>query len=215
MSSVAAAESRETDRLKALSDGVIAIAITLLVIEITVPIVPSGESTDVLPRLVVEQWHEFFGFVLSFFVIGLYWTLHRRVFMYLDRHDRTILWLNLLFLLFVAFLPYASSMFSTYPTRFGVVFYAGIQVLTGLSLAGLWAYSMRKSLFRDGVPTHIARVQGARFLATPIVFLLSIPLAFFDSMLGILAWFLLLPMNAAVETRLKDGVGESSDETTS
>jgi uncharacterized membrane protein len=215
MPSVAEVESRETDRLKAFSDGVIAIAITLLAIEITVPVVPPGDSVGVLPGLVAEQWPDFFAFALSFFVIGLYWTLHRRVFMYLDRHSKPILWLNLVFLLFVAFLPYASSMFSRYPGRFGVVFYAGVQVLTGLSLAVLWAYSMRKSLFKDGVPTAVARIQGARFVGTPLVFLLSIPIAFVSPTLATLGWLLLLPVNAAAEVRLRGAAGAQPDETAS
>ncbi len=65
-------ESNETDRLLALSDGVIAIAITLLVLEITVPEIPVGGPLSVLPDLILDQWHEFFGFVLSFLVIASY-----------------------------------------------------------------------------------------------------------------------------------------------
>jgi len=74
----------ETDRLIALSDGVIAIAITLLVLEITVPTVPAGSSLSVLPELVLEQWDEFVGYALSFLVIGLYWVLHRHIFVHID-----------------------------------------------------------------------------------------------------------------------------------
>lgn len=104
--------ARETDRLIALSDGVIAIVIALLVLEIAVPEIPPGASLSVLPDLVAEQWHEFFGYVLSFLTIGMYLVLHRRV-AQIDAHDRRLLWLNLLFLLFVAFVPYATSMFAT------------------------------------------------------------------------------------------------------
>ncbi|MFB6130933.1 MAG: TMEM175 family protein [Salinigranum sp.] len=212
MISAAEFEARETDRLKAFSDGVIAIVITLLVLEISVPVVPPGSPSGTLPGLVAEQWHELFGFAFSFLIIGLYWMLHRRVFLYIDRHDRTILWLNLVFLLFVAFVPYAVSMFTTYPTFFGVAFYAGVQVLAGLSLAALWAYSARTSLFKDGLPTRVARVQGARFLATPFVFLLSIAVAALDPTLAILSWFVLLPVNAGFEARLKSDLGERTDD---
>ncbi|SIS10077.1 TMEM175 family protein [Natronorubrum thiooxidans] len=112
-------ESEETDRLIALSDGVIAIAITLLVLEISVPTVPAGSTTAVVPDLTAEQWPEFVGYVLSFLVIGLYWTLHRRVFVYVEGHDRSVVWLNLMFLLLVAFVPYATSVFVAYPTGVG------------------------------------------------------------------------------------------------
>ena len=118
-------ESEETDRLVALSDGVIAIAIaiTLLVLEITIPEVPSGNATAALPRLILEQWPDFLAYVLSFLVIGLYWSLHRRTFIYISQHDRGLVWLNLVFLL-VAFIPYGTSLFSRYPSRFGMIFYA-------------------------------------------------------------------------------------------
>ncbi|WP_255198488.1 TMEM175 family protein [Halorarius litoreus] len=201
-------EARETDRLKAFSDGVIAIVITLLVLEITVPELPPGAAVTTLPGVVFEQWPEFFGFTLSFLVVGLYWTLHRRVFLYIDRHSKGVLWLNLVFLLFVAFIPYAVSMFTTYFTTFGVVFYALVQAVTGLSLMVLWAYSMRKSLFRDGLPTHIAQVQGLRFLATPVIFFVSIPLAIVAPLFGVLSWLLVLPVNAAFESRLASDLGD-------
>lgn len=214
MPSAATLESRETNRLKAFSDGVIAIVITLLVLEITVPELPPGRSTDLLARLVLEQWAEFFAFVLSFLVIGLYWILHRRVFLYVTRHDRAVLWLNLVFLLFVAFVPYAASMFTTYFTAFGVGFYAAIQVFTGFSLFVLWAYSARRSLFEDGLPTRIARVHGARFLATPLIFLVSIPVATVSPTIAVLTWLLVIPVNGAFEARLRSDLGEQPADST-
>ncbi|WP_327050816.1 TMEM175 family protein [Halomicrococcus gelatinilyticus] len=194
-------ESAETGRLIALSDGVFAIVITLLVLEITVPTLPPGASTSDLPSLVVEQWQEFFGYVLSFLVIGLYWILHRRVFAYVDRHDRPLLWLNLLFLLVVGFLPYATAMFSTYPGRFGVMFYAGAQALTGFVLATTWAYAARKDLVAEGLTSRLVGIQAARFVASPLVFLLSMGVALADPLLAIATWVLLVPVTAFFETR--------------
>lgn len=194
-------ESEETDRLIALSDGVFAIVITLLVLDVTVPTLPPGASTSELPSLVVEQWQEFFGYVLSFLVIGLYWILHRRMFVYVDRHDRRLLWLNLLFLLVVGFLPYATAMFSTYPGRFGVMFYAGAQALTGFVLAATWAYAARKELVAEGLTSRLVRIQAARFVASPLVFLFSMVVALVNPLLGIGTWFLLAPVTAFFETR--------------
>lgn len=147
-------EAEETDRVLALSDGVIAIAITLLVLEITVPTVPAGSSGSILAERIVEQWNEFFGYVLSFLVIGLYWILHRRVFVHIEQHDKGVLWLNLLFLLMVAFVPYGTSVFSTYPNQFGIVFYASVLALTGFSLTLLWGYASRKDLLEAGLTSR-------------------------------------------------------------
>ena len=199
-------ETEETDRLLALSDGVIAIAITLLVLEITVPEIPPGVSAETLRTLVAEQWNEFVGYVLSFLVIGLYWTLHRRIFVFIEAHDRGILWLNLLFLLFVAFVPYGTSVFSTYPTRLGVSVLAAVLALTGLSLALLWMYASRNRLLQEGLTSRVVTIQATRYLVSPLVFLLSIVVAAFDSTVAVLTWGLLLPINAILNSRLVESL---------
>ncbi|EJN61007.1 TMEM175 family protein [Halogranum rubrum] len=205
-------ESTETDRLLALSDGVIAIAITLLVLEIHVPTIPAGNPAAVLSAVLAQQWHEFFAYVLSFLVIGLYWVLHRRVFVHIDRHNRGVLWLNLVFLLFVAFLPYATSVFVTYPGQFGVAFYAGVQALTGFSLTLLWGYASRKHLVEAGLGSRTVEIQAARFLVSPLVFTLSAIVAMVDPTLAIASWLLLFPLNAVFESRLVTSLEDSSVE---
>jgi len=206
-------ESEETDRLPALSDGVIAIAITLLVLEITVPQVPTGSPTVAFRALVIERWHEFLGYVLAFLVIGLYWTLHRRVFVHVERHDRGVVWLNLLFLLFVAFVPYGTNVFSTYPDRFGVAFVSAVLALTGFSLALLWVYASRKQLLEEGLTSRVVGIQAARFLISPLVLSLSIAVTSVDLTWGVLTWLLLLPINAALNSRLVERVEEEMEAT--
>jgi len=205
-------DADETDRLIALSDGVIAIAITLLVLEIMVPTVPVGSSLSVLPELVLEQWDEFVGYALSFLIIGLYWMLHRHVFVHIEQHDRGLLWLNLLFLLMVAFVPYGTSLFTTYPNQFGISVYAGVLALTGFSLALLWGYASRKELVEEGLTSRVALIQEARFLASPLVFLLSIGVAAVDPTLAVLTWVLLIPINAVLQSRLVDSLERTSQQ---
>ncbi|KTG30962.1 TMEM175 family protein [Haloferax profundi] len=203
-------EQEETDRLLALSDGVIAIAITLLVLEITVPEIPPGRPVSILSNLVFEQWHEFFAYVLSFLVIGFYWVLHRRIFLYIEAHDKGVVWLNLLFLLMVAFVPYGTSLFSTYPTQFGVMFYAGILALTGLTLTLLWSYASRHDILEEGLTSTLVVLEGARFLASPLVFVFSIVIANFDTTLAILSWLLLLPINGILQSRMVDSLEQAN-----
>lgn len=205
-------ESDETDRLLALSDGVIAIAITLLVLEITVPEIPPGSQISVLPNLIFERWHEFFGFVLSFLVIASYWVNHRRIFVHIERHDKGIVWLNHLFLLMVVLVPFASSVFATYPDQFGVMFLSGTLALTGFSLALLWSYASWKQLVEDGFRSQTVEIQAARFLASPLVFVLSVVAASFDVGLGILTWLLLIPLNAALQSRLAENLEQYDSE---
>ncbi|MFC7133641.1 MULTISPECIES: TMEM175 family protein [Salinibaculum] len=205
-------ESEETDRLLALSDGVIAIAITLLVLEISVPELPPGTTSEALQAVVFDQWNQFVGYTLSFLVIGLYWTLHRRVFVYIEEHNRGVLWLNLLFLLFVAFVPYGTSVFSTYPNAFGIAFIAAVLALTGLSLALLWLYASRKRLIEEGLTSRVVTIQATRYLVSPVVFLLSIVVATVDPGWAVLTWLLLVPINAALNSRLVESIEVAAEE---
>jgi uncharacterized membrane protein len=205
----------ETDRLPALSDGVIAIVITLLVLDITVPSVPPGSPVTALPGLVVGQWPDFLGFVLSFLVIGQYWVLHRRTFVHIERHERGVLFLNLLFLLSVAFVPYATEMFVTYPNRVGVTVLSGVLALTGGTLTLLWLYASRNDLVEAGLASRTVTIQVARFLATPLVFLASIVVVLtVGPLAAILTWGLLIPINGALQSRLVESVEEASPDPT-
>ncbi|WP_435345861.1 TMEM175 family protein [Haloarchaeobius sp. HRN-SO-5] len=202
-------EAGETGRLPALSDGVIAIVITLLVLDITVPTVPAGSPTSVVVERIVEQWQDFFGFVLSFLVIGQYWVLHRRTFVYIETHERGVVSLNLVFLLLVAFIPYATSVFTTYPGRLGIVFLSGVLALTGYSLAILWLYASRRDLIGTGVTSRAVQIRAAQYLASPLVFTAAIPVALVSPTAAILVWLLVIPINGALQLRLLSSLDDS------
>jgi len=201
-------ETDETDRLLALSDGVIAIVITLLVLDLTVPSVPRHEQLALLSAAIASQWPEFLGFVLSFLVVGFYWVLHRRMFVHIERHDRGVVYLNLCFLLLVAFVPYATSIFTAYPGRFGTPFLSVVLALTGCSLAALWIYADRRAVLDAGLRSRTVQIQAARFLASPVVFALAAVVGRYLPVAGMAAWFLLLPINGALQTRLVASLAE-------
>ena len=99
------------ERMAAFSDGVFAIAITLLVLELQVPAsVPPGG----LIALVPEFLPKLAGHVITFAILGIYWVGHHNMFMHIKRHDRTLLWLNNLFLLFVAAMPFPAGLIVQY-----------------------------------------------------------------------------------------------------
>jgi uncharacterized membrane protein len=202
--------SEETDRLLTLSDGVIAIVITLLVLDISIPTVPPGSSSRELVGLVLAQWQEFVGFVLSFWAIGFYWMLHRRLFVHVERHERGVVYLNLLFLLLVAFIPYATSIFTAYPSQFGISFLAGVLATCGVSLTLLWVYASRHELIEAGLTSRTVQIQATRFLSTPVVFLLSIVVASFDVRLAMLTWLLIAPINGVLESRFVESLQSGS-----
>ncbi len=102
------------ERIILFSDAVFAIAITLLIIDIKIT-PKGGEITDksIFYEL-LQLFPNIFGFLLSFFVIGIYWTVHHRLFGYLTGYDNKLIWLNLLFLLSIVLMPFTTSFYSEY-----------------------------------------------------------------------------------------------------
>jgi uncharacterized membrane protein len=138
-----------TGRLEAFSDGVFAIAITLLVLDIALP----ANASRHLLRSVGDLWPSYVAYVASFSTIGAMWLGHNAITEYLDRADGTFVRLNLLLLLFVAFLPFPTRLFAEYIAkdsveRVAVTFYGATLVLTSTLLLVLWRYAVRRKLVR-------------------------------------------------------------------
>ncbi len=138
-----------TGRLEALSDGVFAIAITLLVLDIAVP---AHASKDLLGA-VTQQWPSYLAYAVSFSTIGALWLGHNAITEYLDRADAAFVRLNLLLLLLVAFLPFPTRLFADYlgenrPERVAATIY-GISLLVASTLLWvLWRYAVHARLVR-------------------------------------------------------------------
>jgi uncharacterized membrane protein len=165
------------ERIGAFSDGVFAIAITLLVLGLVVPAhAPEGGLITLLPDLLPKLA----GHVITFAILGIYWVGHHNMFLHIKRHDRTLLWLNNLFLLFVAVMPFPTGLIVQYGNdRLAVIAYAGTLVLAGLSLDLIWRYATHNHrLVTPGMdPGLIAFVHG-RVLLAPAVYLLAIAVSF-------------------------------------
>jgi len=109
---------RELDRLIFFSDAVFAIVMTLLVLEIRVPEVPLALAAAEVPNEVLALGPKFFSYVLSFLVIGTYWIAHHQTLRYVQSYDRRLLWLNLLFLLSISFIPFPTALLVHLQERF-------------------------------------------------------------------------------------------------
>src|SRR3954452_16579628 len=130
------------NRLEAFSDGVFAVAITLLVLEIAIP---SGPD---LWRKLGDEWPSFASFFVSFWVIGIIWVNHHGVIDHLKRVDRGVLYLNLLVLMSVVLIPFATALMaehlnSTKDEDVAAAVYAGAFVLMALTFGGMWEYITR------------------------------------------------------------------------
>jgi uncharacterized membrane protein len=142
---------RRTARLEAFSDGVFAIAITLLVLDLAIPATP--HSTKHLLGAIGDEWPGYLGYIVSFATVGALWLGHNAITEYLDRADTALLRLNLLLLLFVSFLPFPTRLLSDYVTkgeaeRVASTFYGLVLLAAAGLLSVLWRYARHARLVR-------------------------------------------------------------------
>jgi uncharacterized membrane protein len=139
---VSAQDRLGLERMIFFSDAVFAIAITLLVLEVRLPAgEETGNNAQILASL-LGIWHKYIAYVISFLVIGSFWSSHHRKFQLIRRCDRRLVALNLLLLMVVAFIPFPSSVLSQSGTRTATIFYALTISLGGLVFMLLWWYAM-------------------------------------------------------------------------
>jgi uncharacterized membrane protein len=181
---------KDRDRIVNFSDGVFAIAITILILDINVP---EGLSSEEVSARVLALWPEYLGYVISFLVLAVYWQAHHRVFRYIRRYDSTLVWLNFLFLMAICFLPFPTSLLGKYGgEQVSVVIYAADAALASLLLGAVSWYATREHRLvasdLDDEEERIRRLQG---LAVPVVFLASIGISFLSPMAAMYSWLLL------------------------
>ena len=182
------------NRLEAMSDGVFAIAMTLLVLEIRMPEGLSRTSTneDVL-RAVFHIWPEFVAYLISFILLGAMWMGHHNVFHSLKKVDRATIWLNLNYLLWVCLMPFSTNLYSKHmSTQTGVMAYWLNVFLAGASMALLWSYVRRRDELESDEMTPILKSNiGTRVWIMPSVGLGGVLLTIAGANLGVFATWIL------------------------
>lgn len=186
--------ARELDRLIAFSDGVMAIAITLLVLKVDTPDIPVNASEGVLVEAVVDLIPSILTFVWSFLVVARFWVVHRRLFSGLVRSDTRLNVLNIVFLLLIALMPFPADVLGTFgPSALSIAMFAGLVALTGIVGVGMGQYAYRRpQLLAPGVDLSEAEQDVVDQLITPAVFLLSIAVAFVDASVAPYIWALVV-----------------------
>lgn len=166
----------ETARVTAFTDGVFAIIITILVLDIGVP---AGLTERSLADAVAETWPELAAWVVSFLLTGMYWAWHRDLFNQVRAVDRGSVWLNLLFLVPASLLPFGASVLAEYPTdATGLRVYGTVLVATVVMRWVLYAYLMRRPELLWTTPSPRQRRVGALLALAPVaVYALAMLLA--------------------------------------
>jgi uncharacterized membrane protein len=168
-----------TNRLEAFSDGVFAVAITLLVLNLQIPQIAAVSELVPKPG---ELWPKLLSYALSFVIVGIYWVAHHNTFHYIKRSDRNLLWLNILLLMCIVFIPFPTALLGQYPEqRVSVIIYAGTLVITGLVLQSLWWYATsRYRLVDRNIDPRLVQRATRRNLTAPLIYLLAMGISVFS-----------------------------------
>jgi uncharacterized membrane protein len=193
----------DTGRTISFSDAVIAIAITLLALDLKVPQVPESSAAAELPRALLELWPNLFSFVLSFWIIGSDRLANRRSSQLVGAYDRRMQLINLLFLMWIVLMPFSTALVGEYEhQQLPVVIYAVHNILTSLTLTWLWRHAVRDSrLVEVNLDPRLVRHSNFRSLVVPSVFLLSIGISFISVDAARLSWVLIWPLTGPVLQR--------------
>jgi uncharacterized membrane protein len=180
-------------RLLAFSDGVIAIAITILVLGLEVPSTHEVPAKQ-LPEFLLDSNHAMLGYLASFLVIGTYWLQHYTMFHFIERVNRPFVLLNGLFLLLISFIPFPTGLQATYRyDKLAVVLYGATHLVCGLTLLGLWIYATRRfRLVNADISPEVVTSMTRRISLTPIICAVAIGLAFVNIVVSKLL-FLTIP----------------------
>jgi uncharacterized membrane protein len=194
--------TEEFSRVLAFSDGVFAIAMTLLVVGIAVPTLSDGDSVNDLADALNDLTSNFVSFFISFAVIGRYWAAHHRFFSLLARVDGRLIGINLVYLAFVAFLPFPTALLGTYfENPLSVAIYAAaVAIISGLEVV-LFRHAHRGGLLIKEMPEEVFRWGVIQSTLPVVYFLVSVPVAFLSTTVAVCLWFLGLPIGIVSDRR--------------
>lgn len=187
------------ERVLFFSDAVFAIVITLLVLEIKVPHIEHAPGEPpAIGHALTELIPKFLGFIISFFIVGVLWIEHHRIFRFIGTYDVGLILRNLIFLLFVAFVPFPTALFSEYfRSQPAFALYVASFAAAAIAKIWIWGYAVknREKLMVAEVDGETIKQISRRSWAVPIVCVISIGLSFIAIAFGGFA-FPLIPLVA-------------------
>jgi uncharacterized membrane protein len=181
--------SADLRRVIGLSDGIFAFALTLLALDLRLPDIPNltveSGLAGLLPKLLI--------FLISFFIIGNQWDVHQRTFLHIAQADAKFALLNLLSLLFVIIMPAAAAILGRYPTEpLAIVCFGVNSALLGLSSWLAWSHTCGSGHLLDSqADPHLVAMISRLWFSTPVVFIVTIPLAFLNVYVVYVLWLIL------------------------
>ncbi|SKB61572.1 Uncharacterized membrane protein [Soonwooa buanensis] len=182
----------QIDRMILFTDAVFAIAITLLVIDIKVPIISKNGTEEDFANALMLELPKVCGFIVSFFIIGLYWFLHHKMFGYVINYTSKLIWLNLFFLFSIVLMPFTTSVYSDYSTEEHIHLIGPYALYAAnISFTGIMQFLLLKYIYdpKNAVATELPSRENQksalyRALAIPAIFLASLALTIITPLYG-------------------------------
>ena len=187
-------DDRGTGRTEAFSDGVIAVAITLLILDIHVPDVQTG-----LLQALLSQWPNYLGYVTSFLVITIFWANHHNMFRHIQQVDYALLIINAFFLMCIAFIPFVTSLLTKYITspteqHTAAIVYGATLLLNGMLFNAIWWYAVwKRRLVRSDLDAQAVQRLTRGYLFGHPFYALAIVLSLINVELS-LAFYILIDL---------------------
>ena len=200
-------DSAEFARVLAFTDGLFAIAMTLLIVAVAVPHLDDGGSIHQMADALNDLVPAFTSFFISFAVIGRYWLAHHQFVSLLRSMSQSFVALNLLYLAFIAFLPFPTALLGEYfENPLSIVLYAiNVGLVSGLEVV-LFRSAYRNNLLQRQPTPEVYRFGVIASLSPVFFFAISIPIAFVSTTLAVCIWLLTAPLGAMLERRAPEGV---------
>ncbi|MFN8452079.1 MAG: TMEM175 family protein [Anaerolineae bacterium] len=164
-----------TARIETLTDGVFAIVMTVLVFDIRVPVQEQVDQLGLLHALSLLA-PNLLSYVITFVILGVFWVGHHNQYFYIRRADRSLLWINIFFMMAVALLPFSAGVFSRYgQDRVSIMVYNANLILAGLILFVHWWYATRDNhLLSHEIEPQVRHLVYRRILTPPVLYLVAI-----------------------------------------
>lgn len=164
-------EYSDTDRLEMFSDGVFAIVITLLVLEVKVPEIANSVTSFEFVHELGQLWPKLYAFVLSFALIYIIWMNHHQTFNMIVKSNRTLMLLNGLILFFTVLVPFPTALVGEYPFQpLAGVIYGAVMAFLAISHLILYQYATKKKLIDESIPQEVVERGFKRTLVGPIFY---------------------------------------------
>ena len=190
------------NRVEFLTDGIFAVVMTLLVLDISVPQISSSHEaidsaaagTELLDGL-FDLWPKLLSFGISFIILAIYWLAHHRQFYYIKHVNRTLIWINFMFLMAICLLPFSASLLGEYHQQQISIFVFGANsIIIGSLLSIQWWYALShySTLVHENLDSIIKTTSIRRLLFGIIIYLIAIGISFVDAHLSVYFFALIL-----------------------